>query len=137
VHAGLARVNNPERGRKIIGARTRQYPKQVHRIEVDFVPGAARHADPVCAKVSAEAAGAGGGLIVPDIKHEIVLDDVIVSPTQINSARSKGLGIIVSDATDLIFLDCVGALANSTDCPNTDTSIGVAGVVRNPAFHVD
>ena len=61
------------------------------------------------AKCRAECTCAGG-LIVPDIKYEIVFDVVmIVAAGQIYSLSWPGALIIVSDSADLVFLDCVGA----------------------------
>ena len=75
---------------------------------INFVSGAVGHPDAVSAKGDAEAVGAGG-LIVSDVKHEIVFDNVIVSGSQIDSDSRIGQGIIVVEAADLVFLDCVGA----------------------------
>jgi len=103
---------------------------------INFVSGAVGHPDAVSAKGDAEAAGAGG-LIVSDIKHEIVFDNVIVSGSQIDSDSRIGQGIVVVEAADLVFLDCVGA-SGATNCPNAN------GVIRekigggcNPTFHID
>jgi hypothetical protein len=51
---------------------------------INVVPGAAGHPDAISGKGDAKRTRAGR-LIVPDIKDEIVLDDVIVSAAQIDS----------------------------------------------------
>src|SRR4030095_13140086 len=49
---------------------------------------------------------------------------------------SIGRGIIISDAADVVLLNCIGA--GPADCPNADTRIGVTiGAVRDPTFDED
>ena len=104
---------------------------------VDLVPGAAGHTDAVCAKARVECTQAGG-LIVPDIEHEIVFHDVIASATQIDSNSGKGLRVIIPNAADLVFLDCIGAGVRA-DASNADGAIRgrATGIEGNPTFHID
>src|SRR6266550_1799084 len=94
---------------------------------INFVSGAVGHPDAVSSRGYAEAVGAVC-LIVSDIRHEIVFDNVIVAGSQIDSDSRIGQGIIVVEAADFVFLDCVDA----------------SGVIRenisggcNPTFHID
>ena len=106
----------------------------MHRIEINLVANPAADSDTVSTKRRAECTCAGG-LIVPDIKHEIVFDDVIVAAGQIDSLGWPSALIIVSDAADLIFLHCVGACrADGTygDAGGRTTAAG-----GNPTFHID
>ena len=104
---------------------------------VNLVPGAAGHTDAVCAIVRVECTRAGG-LIVPDIEHEIVFHDVIVSATQIDSNSGIGLRVIIPNAADLVFLNCNGAGVRAY-AANTDGTIcgRVICTEGNPTFHVD
>jgi hypothetical protein len=109
----------------------------VNRVVINFVPGAVGYPDAIRAKAGAKSSLAGG-LIVPDIKHEIVFHGVIASATQIDSNSGKGRGIIVSSAAHLVFLDYIGAGVRA-DAPNADGTIcgRGAGAEGNPTFHVD
>jgi hypothetical protein len=108
----------------------------VHEIKVNFVPGAASHPNPVCAKGRVEAASAGS-LIITDIEHEIVLDNVIVSADQINSLSRQGLDIVASHTANLVLLYRVSASRRGVDTPNTDGGIRAESIGGNPTFHVD
>src|SRR5258705_13242385 len=89
---------------------------------INFVSGAVGHPDAVSARGDTEAVAAGG-LIVSDIKHEIVFDNVIVSGSQIDSDSRIGQGIIVVEAADFVFLGCVGA-SGGTKCFTAKWVIG-------------
>src|SRR5262245_38908062 len=78
VHASLARSHDHERGSKIRAHRTWYHSKQVYRVEVYLVSSPATGSDSHRPEGGAERARAGR-LIIPDIEHEIVFDDVIVS----------------------------------------------------------
>src|SRR6266545_7172637 len=104
VHAGLGRANDHERGSQIGADRAGQNPKQMHRVMINPVPGATGHPDSVSAKGGAKPTGAGG-LIVADIKKEIVMDNVIATAGQINPVSRPRLDIIVSDAADFVAID--------------------------------
>lgn len=106
----------------------------MHRIEVNLMARPAADSNAVSAKRRAECTCAGG-LIVPDIKHEIVFDDVIVTTRQIDSLGWPGLGIVVSDAADLVFLHCIGACR--ADGADRDAGGWATATGGNPTFYVD
>jgi hypothetical protein len=137
VQPGPARAHDHERGSQISVHRTGDHAKQMHRIEIDLVPGAAAHPDAISAKGRVERTRARS-LIVPNVKYEVVLNSVIVSTAKIDPDGSVGFGVVVPNATNLIFLDRISA--GRADCPDSDTGIRVAGGaidIGNPAFHVD
>ena len=78
VHTSRACGSDHERGSQIGAYGAGQDSKQVHRIVVNLVSGPAASADPHGAEGGAKRARTRC-LIVPDIEHKIVFDDVIVS----------------------------------------------------------
>jgi hypothetical protein len=82
---------------------------------VDLVPIAAGHPDPISAKVRAEPTGAGG-LIVPGIEHEIVLDYVIVPATKIDSVSGERRRVVVANPAHRVAIDgCSRAVGTRID----------------------
>src|SRR4030095_4553021 len=106
-------------GRSQIGAyHSGQDSKQVHRIIINLVSGAAGHPDAVGAKGCAKPARASG-LIVPDIKHKIVFDNVIIPAGQTDSVSRPGRRIIVANAADLVAIyGNTGAAYAQIDAPS-------------------
>jgi hypothetical protein len=104
---------------------------------INFVPDTVGHPDAIRAKAGVKCSRAGG-LIVPDIKHEIVFHDVIASATQIDSNSGKGLGVIIPNAANFVFLNRAGAGVRA-DAANADGSIcgRGTGAEGNPTFHID
>ena len=74
----------------------------MHRIIINLVSGAAGHPDAVGTRGYAKCARAGG-LIIPDIKHKIVFDDVIIPAGQTDShTPGRWQDMIVANAADLV-----------------------------------
>jgi hypothetical protein len=103
---------------------------------INLVPGAAGYADAISGKARVERSRAGS-LVVADIEHEIVLNDVIAAAVQIDSDSRPGFGVVVVEAADLVFLDCVGAdRAEAANAHGTICGRG-RGAGGNPTFHID
>ena len=71
---------------------------------IDLVAGARGHPNTKGAKGGAKPTRARG-LIVSDIKDEIVADNVVTAATQVDSKCGPGRPVVVSDATDLVSLN--------------------------------
>src|SRR5205814_9840401 len=71
---------------------------------IDLVAGARCHPNTKGTKSSAKTARASG-LVVSDIKDEIVSDHVVAAAAQVDSECGPGPPVVVSDAADLVSLN--------------------------------
>src|SRR5947208_14451111 len=101
----------------------------MNRVMINLMSGTGRHSDAVRAKAGTEPARARS-LVVPDIKHEIVLHNVIVSAAQIDSLRGPGRRVVIPGAAELVFLDGVGPCR--ADASDVNTSVIAVAAGRDP-----
>src|ERR1043166_2220332 len=89
----------------------------MYRIMINLMADSGTDSDSGGAETRRKSAGPGG-LIVPDIGNKIVLDEMAISASQIDSVGGPGLLVVVSNTIDHVLFDDVSACG--TDHSNTD-----------------
>src|SRR5205085_2930942 len=115
VYTELAGADDHERGGQVGAGHAGQSAEQVNRVVVDLVPPSGSGPDAVCAEGRASASEARR-LVVPDVVHEVVLDDVVVATAHVDADGGPRVRGVVVNARDPVLLHCeCGGIAKGAE----------------------